>query len=394
MLKNAFIPYRGYYSSPFCKWQGSLANENSIVLGGQTSRRWFEEKGFDKNMVEYLYLGLTVGQERVFFGATRVANQMGLRVPGQTVMHACATSTTTLYNASLAVDNGDWQTTYCVLADRCSNSPHTVWPDPKGAGGKVRSEDWFMDNLTDPATDEGTLDTAERVARENGFTRKEADELSVVRYRQYTDALKNDREFQKKYMFPVEVKARKKSLLIEEDEGPRESTREGLAHLNPVTEGGIHTFGGQTHPADGNAGMIIATREKSLELSADRNIPIQVITYSCTRTQEKGYMPVAATDAVKIALDKAGLTIGEIKTLKTHNPFVVNDLYLAKELGIAAEDFNNYGSSLIYGHPQGPTVARLLIEAIEETVLKGGGYALVTGCVGGDTGASILVKVG
>jgi acetyl-CoA acetyltransferase len=55
---------------------------------------------------------------------------------------------------------------------------------------------------------------------------------------------------------------------------------------------------------------------------------------------------------------------------------------------------NNYGSSLIFGHPQGPTVARLTMEGIEELALKGGGHLLVSGCAAGDTAAAIVLKVG
>ena len=53
-----------------------------------------------------------------------------------------------------------------------------------------------------------------------------------------------------------------------------------------------------------------------------------------------------------------------------------------------------YGSSLIFGHPQGPTGMRLVIELVEELALNGGGYGLFTGCAAGDTGAALVVKVG
>jgi acetyl-CoA C-acetyltransferase len=79
--------------------------------------------------------------------------------------------------------------------------------------------------------------------------------------------------------------------------------------------------------------------------------------------------------------------------VKTHNPFAVNDIYFARQMNYPAEDMNNYGSSLIYGHPQGPTGLRLVIEMIEELVLKGGGHGLFTGCAAGDTGASLVVRV-
>jgi acetyl-CoA acetyltransferase len=55
---------------------------------------------------------------------------------------------------------------------------------------------------------------------------------------------------------------------------------------------------------------------------------------------------------------------------------------------------NNYGCSLIYGHPQAPTGARLVIEGIEEVAQKGGGYLLFSGCAAGDTAASLVLKIG
>lgn len=395
MFENVYIPYKGYYSTPFSKWQMSLQHDNSIKLGGQTSKRWFEEKDFDKDMLNYMYMGITINQKSNFFGASWAAHEMGLRIPGQTVMHACATATTTLFNAGAAVESGQWDSTYCLLVDRTSNGPHIVWPNPKGPGGEPISWNQNMDNMGyDPATGKGMLYTAEKVAEESNLTKKEADELTLVRYQQYVEALENNREFQKGYMFPIELKSRRGTKIIEEDEGVRENTKEGLEKLNPLMDGGIHTFGSQTHPADANAGIIVANKEEALELSDDKNIPIQLLSYSCVRTDEKCYMPIAATRALKDVLDKTGLTVDDIASLKTHNPFAANDLYLAKEMGLEYGDFNNYGSSLIYGHPQGPTIARLLIEAIEETVIKGGGYAVVTGCAAGDTGAALIVKVG
>ena len=92
-------------------------------------------------------------------------------------------------------------------------------------------------------------------------------------------------------------------------------------------------------------------------------------------------------------LKKPDLDIKDIKVIKTHNPFIANDLFLAAEFNIDVMNFNNYGSSIIYGHPQAPTAGRLVIELIEEVFLLGGGYGLFTGCAAGDTGAALIVKV-
>ena len=394
MLKNAYIPYGGYYSTPFAKWQGSLQNENSIKLAGNTSKRFFEEKGFDPNIIEYVYFGHTAIQPGSFYAAPYGAAEMGINVPGQSVNHACATSTTAVFNAATAVEVNGYKTVYCMLGDRLSNAAHVVWPNPLGPGGMPIKEDINIDNINaDPATGLSMLTTAENVAKEHGFTREEADELTFIRYEQYKEALKNDREFQKRYMFPIVVKKRKGELVLEEDEGVFPTAREALAKLRTVMKDGIHTFGSQTHPADGNVGIIVTEKENALALGKDKNIPIQIVSYGASRTK-KAFMPAAPAEAAKVALEKAGVKVEDLKAIKNHTPFIVNDLHFAKALGLDVKNINNYGTSMVFGHPQGPTMGRLLIEAIEETVIKGGGYALIAGCAAGDNAASLLVKVG
>jgi len=71
----------------------------------------------------------------------------------------------------------------------------------------------------------------------------------------------------------------------------------------------------------------------------------------------------------------------------------VNDVLFAREAGISADDMNNFGSSLIWGHPQAPTGMRLIIELIEELVLRGGGRGLFTGCAAGDTAMALVLSV-
>ena len=171
------------------------------------------------------------------------------------------------------------------------------------------------------------------------------------------------------------------------------STAEGLAGLRPVVTDGVHTFGSQTHPADGNCGVVVTTQEKAREMSADPNIDIQILSYGYARTK-KGYMAMAVAPAAEMALEKAGISVQDVKAIKTHNPFAVNDLYLAEQLGVDAESFNNYGSSLIFGHPQAPTAGRCIIEGIEEVANAGGGYRLWGGCAAGDTAAALVLKIG
>jgi acetyl-CoA acetyltransferase len=240
------------------------------------------------------------------------------------------------------------------------------------------------------------IETAENVAREAGITREEQDEMTHMRYQQYGDALKDDSAFLRRFVvMPIEVKdarGRKVLATVNGDEGVFPTTAEGLARLKPVVQGGTVTYGTQTHPADGNCGVIVTTQEKARELSRDSKIEIQVLSYGEGRAK-KGYMAQAIIPAARLALSRAGISVEDVRVIKTHNPFAVNDIYFSREMGVKPEAMNNYGSSLIWGHPQGPTGHRLIIEMIEELVLVGGGYGLFVGCAAGDTGAGVVIQV-
>jgi len=396
MYSKAYIPYGGYYSTPFVRWQGKLQNENSIELGAATAKRWFAAKGIDPSIFEYLVFGKTIGQLHTFYAAPWAAALMGAPgIPGMHISQACSTSTTVLSQAAQAIETGLYQTSFCLLTDRASNGPFTVWPNPMGPGGELIRESWMMDNFaTDPWAGQAMIQTAENVvAKAGGITKEDVDRVTARRYEQYADALANDRAFQKRYMFPVEYRISKKETgIVEEDEGVIPTTYESLAKLKPVIPGGVHSYGAQTHPADGNCGLIVTTKEKATELSTDKNINIQIVSYGYARA-EKAHMAEAVVPASRMALDKAGITTKDLKAIKSHNPFTANDLYMANEMGLDVMNMNNYGCSLVYGHPQGPTAGRTIIEMIEELVILGGGYGLFTGCAAGDTGAALVIKV-
>jgi acetyl-CoA acetyltransferase len=396
MLKRAYIPYRGYYSTPFARWQGSLANENSIVLGANTSKRFFESKGWDpQTTFDYVHVGSTVYQKHWFYSGPWAAAMMGATgVPGVLISQACSTPTFTIYQAGMGVETGVFENSWCLLADRLSNGPHATWPNPQGPGGQMIAEDWVMDNFgKDPWAGGAMIQTAENVSKENGVTREECDEVTLRRQGQYQDALANDREFQKRYMFPVEVQiSKKKTFTLEADEGIMASTAEGLAGLRPVVPEGVHTFGTQTHPADGNCGISVTTRERARELSSKPGVEIQLVSFGFSRAK-KGFMAAAVSPAAQMALDNAGIKKDDLAAIKTHNPFASNDVVMAKVMGLDVNTINNYGSSLIFGHPQAATGARLVMEGIEELVQKGGGYLLFAGCAAGDTAAALVLKV-
>jgi acetyl-CoA acetyltransferase len=394
VFTKAFIPHKGYFCSPFCRWQGSLQAEHAIELGARAVKAGLSERRVDSEVFDGLFLGYTIPQVSCFYGAPWMAGMIGAGgISGPIFSQACATATTEIAHAGASIETGLYSAIIAITVDRCSNGPHLVYPDPGGPGAKPICEDWLMDNFSnDPWAKNSMLQTAENVAAEAGITREECDALVLERYLQYTDSLKDDRAFQKRYMLTVEVRKGKGTVSVGSDEGIVETTDEGLARLKPVIPGGTHTYAAQTHPADGNATVIVASRDKAAEMSRDPGIVIRLLSYGYARAP-KGYLAKAVPPAAWMALERAGIKVNDLKAVKTHNPFAVNDIYMIRQMNMNPKIVNNYGSSLIFGHPQAPTAARLIMELIEVLIERGGGYGLFVGCSAGDTAMGITVKV-
>jgi acetyl-CoA acetyltransferase len=400
-FERAYIPYGGYWSTPFCKWQGSFANLHPIRFAADVARKALEARQIPVERFAALHLGMTIPAPSSFYGAAWLAGLIGADgITGPSVNQACATSARVIAGAAFEVEAAGAENgapaILCITADRTSNGPHLVYPNPLGPGGKPDAEDWVWDNFSrDPYAKNAMIETAENVAREEEITTASQHEVALLRYQQYQRALADDRAFQRRYMIsPLEVNPTGHKVVgrVETDEGVFPTTAEGLARLRPVLPDGTVTFGGQTYPADGNAGMIVTGREVARELGREEGVEIQILSFAQGKAK-KGFMPQANLPAARRALELAGIRVDDLAAVKTHNPFAVNDICFARGMGIPLEKFNNYGSSLIWGHPQGPTGMRLVIELIEELVLLGGGYGLFTGCAAGDSAAALVLRV-
>ena len=399
MSQQAVIPYGAYWSTPFTRWQGAFANLNSLEFAAHVVRAELARRHIDPKVFDHGVLGLSVPQKHSFYGLPWLAGLAGIPgLAGPTLMQACATGVRTLLAGAQEIQAGLAGTVLVVNADRTSNGPHLYYPNPRGPGGTGAAEDWVMDNFgCDPLGHHSMLATAENVASRHRVSTAEQHEVVLAREAQYRDALADDSAFLKRFMrLPFEVPApgyKKVATTLEGDEGISRSTPEGLAALKPVMPGGSVTFGGQTHPADGNAGLVLTTPERARELASDPKIGVRLLGFGQARV-ELAMMPEAPAPAAARALAQAGLAIADMDVIKTHNPFALNDLVFAKVMGIAWQPINPYGCSLVWGHPQAPMGTRAIIELIEALALRGGGRGLFTGCAAGDSAMAVVIEVG
>jgi acetyl-CoA acetyltransferase family protein len=392
------IPYGAYWSTPFARWQGSLAHLHSLQFAAHVAKAALARRGIDPAVFDHGVLGLSVPQRGSFYGLPWLMGEIGAAsVAGPTVSQACATGVRVLQSAAAEIREGNATTALAVAADRTSNGPHLYYPAPDAPGGTGEHENWILDNFNrDPYAGVAMIQTAENVAKKHGIDGARQNAVTLRRYEQYADALADGAAFLRRFMdlpFAVPDSRFRRTLgTLEGDEGVHATSAEKLAALKPVLAGGSVTHGGQTHPADGNAAIVLTTPERAAELTREPGIDIRLVAFGQARV-DAGFMPEAPVPAARRALAAAGLAIDDIAAIKTHNPFVVNDLVFADSFGLDADDINHYGSSLVWGHPQGPTALRAVIELIEELVLRGGGHGLFTGCAAGDSSMAVVVRV-
>jgi acetyl-CoA acetyltransferase len=341
-FRDACIPVRLGWSSPFARWQGPLAEVSSLDLAAQVTADALASRGLPPSEVTGIVFGWTVPQPEIFYGASTVAAGIGApHATGAMLSRACATSAACLEAAALRVDAGLDELSLVITTDRTSNGPVLTYPAPSSPGGAPRQENWVLDSFRrDPWAGLSMVGTAERVAAEVGMTRESLDEVTLLRYQQYQAALADDRAFQRGYMVPVTVPSRRgEPVVIDGDVGVHATSAEGLAKLAPAEAGGVVTYGTQTHPADGTAGLVVTTAARARELAGGEGIA-RILGTGVARVG-KGEMPKAPVPAAMAALEHAGLSFGGVDAVTTHNPFAVNDLWFSDQTGISVARMNS-----------------------------------------------------
>jgi acetyl-CoA acetyltransferase len=347
-------------------------------------------KKIPKSSLEYLVIGSTIPWHWKFWNAPLVASCLGQRIPGYHVEQACATGLQAIIVAASEIESGSNEVVGVLTFDRTSDSPVGVFPERRSyRRTEVLADVW--DNFGfDPATGNAMIKTAGMSARKYKIDREEVDDITFHRYEQYFNT-KNSGWFEN-ILFPFDVLNVQGRFLgsIDEDKGVRQISRSALREMRELDT--CVTPGSQTHASDGMATLLVTSVDKARELSKRPEIDISFIGKTEVRTLPS-FMPEAPALAVKKLLDRTGLTMDDMVVVKNHNPFAVNDAIFSKVLNYDWHKMNNTGCSLVWGHPQGPTLTRLVIEGLEEAVSLGGGYVLVFGCAAGDVGIAAILKV-
>jgi len=239
-----------------------------------------------------------------------------------------------------------------------------------------------------PASYDSMGITSETVAERYDVSREDQDAFAVESNRRALEAISEGRF--KDEIIPIDVTLGGEQVVFDTDEGPRESTVEGLSKLRPVFKvNGRSTAGNSSQTSDGAAIEVLMTREAAAELGLT---PLaELVTYQVAGVHPDE-MGIGPTVAIPKALEAAGLSVADIGLVELNEAFASQALYSIRKLGLDPAIVNVNGGAIALGHPLGCTGAKLTATLLHEMVRRDVEYGIVSMCIGGGMGAAAIFK--
>jgi acetyl-CoA C-acetyltransferase len=229
---------------------------------------------------------------------------------------------------------------------------------------------------------------AERIAQKRGITREDVDAFGFASQQKAAKAWADGR-FDREVLSVEAPNAEGENVVVNKDQGLRETTLEGLAKLKPVIEGGIHTAGTASQISDGAAAVLwmSADKAKALGLKPRARIHTQVVVGT-----DPYFLLDGPVDATRAVLKKSGMAMGDIDIIEINEAFASVVLSFARVHEPDMDRVNVNGGAIAIGHPVGATGARLITTALHELERSDKNIALITMCCGGAIGTATILE--
>ncbi|MNW95684.1 3-ketoacyl-CoA thiolase [compost metagenome] len=241
--------------------------------------------------------------------------------------------------------------------------------------------------------------TAELVAERFGISREDQDAFAARSHQKAAAAIAEGKFKEEIVPFEAELtrvddngNVVKKKFVFDTDEGVRSDTSaEGLGKLKPAFKiGGSVTAGNSSQVSDGAAAVVVMSREKADELGLK---PLATFRSFALSGVEPEIMGVGPVKAIPKALERAGITLEDVSLFEINEAFASQCVQVIRELGIDEEKVNVNGGAIALGHPLGCTGTKITTTLISELRRRGGGYGVVSMCIGGGMGAAGVFEV-
>jgi acetyl-CoA C-acetyltransferase len=356
--------------------------------------------GIDPKQFADVILGC-IGQQSDAPNIGRVAALLAgvpAHVPGWTVQRNCVSGMVAITAAYQAIQAGDGEVFLCGGTESMSTSPYIV----RGArwGLKLRHDtfvDTLWEGLTDPVCDQIMGYTAENLAMMYDISQEEQDKFAVMSHKKAFRATRMGRFRDEivpvrvgKYVAGQEVAY--EDIVQDECINPALSPQKAALYPTVFKKGGTVTPANTCPISDGAAAAIVMTADRAKDLGLEPLATIRGYAYAALPPEIMGLGPAYATP---MALKRAGLKLTDMELIELNEAFAAQSMAVGIELEDQGWDWNKVnvnGGAIALGHPVGSTGTRLMVTLTHEMIKRDLSLGLITACVGGGMGGTIVVE--
>lgn len=370
---------------------GSFADTPATELGAMLIKNMLRDSKIPVNEIDQIIMGqvLTAGCGQNPARQTAIKAGLPETVTGLTVNKVCGSGLVAINLAVQAIKNGDAEMIIAGGQESMSMAAHVLKGTRKGSrlGNLALIDTLVYDGLTDAFNQYHMGITAENVAEEYNISREEQDNFALLSQNRALNAIKNNCFAEE--IEPITLLTKKGEVVIDKDEGPRETSFDKLSALKPVfKKNGVVTAGNASSINDGAAAVIICSRQKALSLGLKPLVSISAFANTGIDPAMMGLGPISA---IRACLEKTGQQIDDIDLFECNEAFASQSLAVKQTLDLPIDKVNVNGGAIALGHPIGASGCRILVSLIHQLIsrkLKTGIAAL---CVGGGEGVAMSI---
>lgn len=380
--------------TPIGKINGALKNFTSVDLGTIVTKAVIEQANIKPSDVDQVVFGnvIQAGAGQNISRQIEINSNIPYCSTANTVNQVCGSGLKAVRNAQAAIVMGDADVVIAGGVESMSNAPFLNMDVRSGHkfGDVTLVDSLNKDALMDAFNKQPMGVTAENVAEKFNVSREEQDEFAYQSHMKAAKAFDNG--YFDKELVPIEIKNRKSSYIMKEDENIRRDTSiEVLNKLRPAfKEDGTVTAGNAASLNDGASALVLMSESAAKRLNVK---PLAVIDGYAEAGCDPDYMGYAPYDATKSLFDKLNITMDDIDLVELNEAFAAQVLAVAHDYNIDMDKLNISGGAISMGHPLGDSGARIvgsLIYNLQRTNKKSG---LATICIGGGMGMAMKITL-
>jgi acetyl-CoA C-acetyltransferase len=377
------------------RFQGGLSSLTATDLGAGAIAAAIDRSRITPEDVDFAYLGNVVAAGVGQVPARRAAADAGipLTVPSTLLNRACLSGLHAIHLASQMIRLGEANTVVAGGMESMTNAPYLLTKARSGyrIGDGAVVDSMMADGLTCTLEHCAMGEATERYASELGLAREPQDAFAAASHERAARAQK-DGLFATEIV-PVSIPQRRgEPVVVSDDEGIRtDADAESMGRLRAAfAPDGNLTAGNASQISDGAAACIVTTMDRAEALGI---APLaEVVSHGQVAGPDASLLH-QPSNAIGVALDRAGLTVADMDLLEINEAFAAVALASMDALGVTDEIVNVNGGAIALGHPIGMSGTRIVLTLAHELARRGGGLGAAGLCGGGGQGEAMVLRV-